>query len=671
MTTSAARRRAAAPPRVAASVLPIARVAVELSLPHLDRLFDYLVPSTLDEVAQPGVRVKVRFAGRLVDGYLTARVDATDHVGKLGFLDKVVSAEQVLTPEILALAQAVADRYAGTVADVLRLAIPPRHARAEAAAADESIAGQPISAPDAQAWDRYEAGRGFLAAVGQGRAPRAVWQCLPGESWPDRLLELARAAAAAGRGALLLVPDARDLERLTQAAVGVLGADQFTTLSADVGPAERYRRFLRIRRGQIPIVAGTRAAAFAPVQRLGLVAVFDDGDDLLAEPRAPYPHAREIAMLRSAAGAALVVAGFSRTAEAQLLVESGWAHHLGAARSVIRECSPRIQAAGDSFAAGADSAAAHARISPAAFSAARSALAAGSPVLAQVPRRGYLPSLVCGRCREAARCRRCHGPLAKAAAASIPACRWCGVPEAGFRCGMCGSGELRAPIQGALRTAEELGRAFAGVPVITSAGEHIRDSVPAEPAIVVATPGAEPIVPGGYGAALLLDGAGQLLRAELHAAENTLRRWLGAAALVRPHAAGGQVVLGVDGSAPLAQAVIRWDPVGFAAAELEQRRELAFPPAVAMASLEGAPEVVADALAELDLPPTGMVLGPVPITAGRRANDDGDRVRALVRVEQAHRRSLASALKTVARQLSARKDALWPRIQVDPALDFE
>ena len=74
------------------------------------------------------------------------------------------------------------------------------------------------------------------------------------------------------------------------------------------------------------MVAGTRAAVFAPVADLGLVAVFDDGDDLLAEPRAPYPHAREVLMLRSAARpCALLVGGFARTAEAQLLVESGWA----------------------------------------------------------------------------------------------------------------------------------------------------------------------------------------------------------------------------------------------------------------------------------------------------------------------------------------------------------
>ena len=115
-----------------AATLPVARVAVDVALAHLDRPFDYRVPAHLDEAAAPGVRVRVRFAGRLVDGFLLERVADTDHAGRLAWVDKVVSPEPVLTAEVAALCRAVADRYAGVLADVLRLAVPPRHARVEA-----------------------------------------------------------------------------------------------------------------------------------------------------------------------------------------------------------------------------------------------------------------------------------------------------------------------------------------------------------------------------------------------------------------------------------------------------------------------------------------------------------------------------------------------------------
>src|SRR5579871_1858133 len=131
--------------------LPVARVAVDISLAHLDRPFDYLVPASMDQTAVPGCRVRVRFAGQLVDGYLLDRTQTSEHQGRLARLERVISPEAVLTPEIFTLARAVADRYAGTLADVLRLAIPPRHAAAEREApAAEREAPASAGAPAAE-----------------------------------------------------------------------------------------------------------------------------------------------------------------------------------------------------------------------------------------------------------------------------------------------------------------------------------------------------------------------------------------------------------------------------------------------------------------------------------------------------------------------------------------
>ncbi len=273
---------------------------MDVPLSHLDRPFDYLLTEEQAALARPGVRVRVRFSGRLVGGFLTHREDRSEHDGRLAFVDRIVSAEPVLSDEILHLARAVTDRYAGTLADVLRLAVPPRHAKVEAEP-ERFLAPAPLAAKtDADGWQSYPAGAAFLRAVGEGRPVRAAWQALPGEDWVARLAELARAAATAGRGALLLVPDAADLRRLDQALTAELGPGRHIVLSADLGPAERYRRFLAVRRGHVKVVAGTRAAAFAPVPDLGLLAIFDDGYDVFAEPRAPYPHTREVLTLRSA-----------------------------------------------------------------------------------------------------------------------------------------------------------------------------------------------------------------------------------------------------------------------------------------------------------------------------------------------------------------------------------
>src|SRR5699024_11464890 len=70
---------------------PIGRVLVDVSLAHLDRTFDYRVPEQLDTAAVPGVRVRVRFAGQLVDGFLLERAASSEHQGRIAFLERVTS----------------------------------------------------------------------------------------------------------------------------------------------------------------------------------------------------------------------------------------------------------------------------------------------------------------------------------------------------------------------------------------------------------------------------------------------------------------------------------------------------------------------------------------------------------------------------------------------------
>ena len=245
--------------------LPVARVAVDVSLHHLDRPFDYAVPADLADQAVPGSRVRVRFSGRLVDGFVLERRETTEHEGKLAPLAKVVSSEPVLTPEIAGLCRAVADRYAGTLADVLRLAVPPRHARVEKQPAAATSPDAP-QRPSPGTWDRYTGGPSFLTALSTGAAPRAIWTALPGPTWPVEIATAVGAALSGGRGAVVVVADGKDVDRVSDALRAEVG-DAFVALTADVGPAERYRRFLRLLRGEVRAVVGTRAAAFAPVQR--------------------------------------------------------------------------------------------------------------------------------------------------------------------------------------------------------------------------------------------------------------------------------------------------------------------------------------------------------------------------------------------------------------------
>ncbi|TWE12536.1 primosomal protein N' [Rudaeicoccus suwonensis] len=649
---------------------PVARVVLDVGLAHLDRPFEYSVPHELDETAQPGVRVKVRFAGKDVSGYVVARVDEAEHAGKLTPLRRVVSPEPVLTPAVLTAARQVADHYAGVLSDVLRLAVPPRHAAAERALdAHTGPEWQPPEPTVNGAWQRYSAGPAFLARLAAGGGPAASWVAAPttdpAVDWPAALAQAAASTLSAGRGVLIVVPDHRDLDRVEAALREHLGPDQHVRLTAEQGPQARYTAWLKVLRGHVRCVVGTRAAAWAPVRDLGLVAWWDDGDDLHCEPRSPYPHVREVLRCRARIeSAALLVGGFARTVTVQQWVDGGWVQTVQ--RAVRRGEVPQVLVTGDEVDVERFGAAAHAHLPPAAWTAAHEALRSG-PVLVQVPRRGYLPTLRCGTCRAPARCGECHGPLGLSAPQAPPVCRWCGRAAARWTCDECGQTRLRASVVGARRTAEELGRAFPGVPVVRSGAGEIVASVDASPALVIATPGAEPVASQGYCATLLLDAWALLDRPSLDAGEEAVRRWLAGAALTRDADAGGRVVLcGVAPGAPqpAVQALVRWSPVWFAERESRERVELRLPPAEFVAVVGGTIGDVtafADAV-DLDLADDGPVerLGPLQ-------GDTTDTARLLLRAPLRQGSRLARAIAVARAGRSARKLPGTLSVRVDPS----
>ncbi|MFC7923373.1 primosomal protein N' [Streptomyces cinereoruber] len=666
-----------------AKELPVARVVVNKGVLHLDQFFDYAVPEELDEAARPGVRVRVRFGagahqvkngrregGRLIDGFLVERRAESDYSGPLAALADVVSPEPVLGPELLGLARAVADRYAGSLADVLQLAVPPRSAAAEGRPSPEPL--PPPPAPEPGSWTRYEQGPAFLDSLAHGGAPRAVWNALPGPYWAEEIARAVAATLASGRGALVVVPDGRAADRVDTALTEVLGEGRHVLLTAETGPEKRYARWLAARRGSVRAVVGTRAAMFAPVRDLGLVVVWDDGDGSHSELHAPQPHTREVLLLRAAHDrCAFLLGSTSCTVEAAQLVESGWARALTAGRERVRAVAPLVRTVGDGELA-RDEAARAARLPSLAWQTVREGLKTG-PVLVQVPRRGYVPRLACERCRTPARCRHCAGPLEAPGQRELR-CGWCGRDDPDWHCAECGSVRLRAQVVGARRTAEELGRAFPAVPVRTSGRDHVLDSVPGRPALVVSTPGAEPVAEGGYAAALLLDGWAMLGRPDLRAGEEALRRWIDAASLVRGQAEGGTVVVVAEPTLRPVQALVRWDPVGHARRELAERAELGFPPVSRMAAVSGPPEAVESFLAAAALPPDAEVLGPVPLPVvrpggARRPGDPppGEQwERALVRVPPGSGAALAAALKQARAARTARGGGDPVRVRVDP-----
>ncbi len=598
-----------------------ARVVVDSRLPQLDRLFEYRVPPGVEGV-EPGVRVRVPLRGdRMTSGYVVEVADARAWEGEVADVEKLVSPVPVLRPEVWALARAVADRAAGGAADVLRVAIPGRQARVEKAWLERTGSEAAPLPPLPDVPERAPVLPGLVEA-----RRRIALECAGGVAavetadgtawigrWAIALAALARQALERGEQAILVVPDHREQRQLRLALEAAVGVERVVELDARQKNPERYRGFLRCLDDEPVAIIGPRSAVYAPAARLGLLVVWEDGDPLLAEPLSPWVHARDAALVRQGqSGCALVIAGHARSTDAERLVELGHLEHERVGTHRVRVLPAALADDGR-------------RVPAAAFAAARDALAS-KPVLVQVGRPGHAPGLRCADCGSRGRCAACGGPLGQRSRGAAPACRLCGRLAAGWRCPSCDGRRLVPVGRGSSRIAEELGRAIPGVPVVVADGDHERLAVDARPRIVVATRGAEPVADGGYGAVVLLDGDALLAHEGLRVAEEAVRQWAGARALA---AEGAPVVLaGVVG--PAAAALTGPTTVPFAKAELAERRQLRFPPAVRTASVVGTPDAVAEALEALGSADHLDVLGPVPV-AGDDARPGEEAHRAIVR----------------------------------------
>jgi primosomal protein N' (replication factor Y) (superfamily II helicase) len=627
----------------------IARVWVDSPLPQLDRLFDYRIPETLSADVRVGIRIRVpwRSAGRFVDAYVVDLVDSVEFTGVLSEVEAIVSTVPVLAPEVAVLARRAADRAAGSAIDIIRVAVPGRQARVEKAwlAAGEPPALPKVSASpvDGYVADRIESavpsgGRLAIDAVPLGvELADGIWV----GRWAVTLAAAASVAIAAGKSAILAVPDYRDQEQLATALAAVLPADRIVRLDARQSNPDRYRGFLRCLGPDALAIIGNRSVIYAPAKNLGVIGIWDDGDPLHSEPLAPYVHTRDAALLRQEQqSCALLFVGHSRSTEVERLVEVGWVESVSPTPSVLPKVIPTAaQTSGDRLAA-------QARIPSSAWRQAREALGIG-PVLVQVARPGYAPRLACVDCGQSARCLRCEGPLAQKTSRSIPACSWCGALAVDWHCDNCEGTRLRlVGAGGASRTAEDLGRAFPGVRIIVADGDRPILTVGPEPALVIATRGAEPRAAGGYRAILLLDGDRMAARESLRVGEDCLRWWSNATALA---ARGAPTFLvGVGGA--LASALSTWQQGAYAREELVDRRRLRFPPAVRVASVTGSLEAVAKAVAAVSIAPDD-ILGPVETGPGA--------VRTILRFDYAAGADMASELRAeVIRSATSRRRSL-------------
>lgn len=591
----------------------VAQVILDSPLPQLDHPFDYSVPERLRSEIAIGQKVSIplRSGNRKSEGWVIGLSDSSTYSGNLAAIDSIISHVAVLTPGLYELARAVADRQAGSAVDVLRLAIPPRYVRIEKEYLSQASATVSISQPSSISpelrdlpdsfgiQDPLEFGSrtSWLIQGSVAQLTERIWA----PEWVRQLCLLARNHVIEGKSVILAVPDFRDVDIVERALASSGLATFVVRTDAALSGAERWKNYLRILHEPVTVVLGNRSSVYAPVNNLGVIALWDSADESFTEPLAPYAHPRDVALLRqSTTGCSLVFAAHVPSIDTVRLETLDYvtSHTVGTQPQTLMATDVIAQVDGDSRTS---------RIPPAALLAARAAIASG-PVLIQVARPGFASTLKCANCRTKASCTSCHGPLSLKTKNAVASCRWCGKLEPAFNCSSCHSSVLVAGQAGSEKTAEDLARAFPGVVVHFSDAEKKTHEISASPALVIATAGTEPIAEGGYSAVLMLDGESARSREDLDTDMSALRMWMNAASLARADApiyvAGSGHVLG--------DVLERHDLRQFSLQTLRERESLGLPPATRVAVITGSQQALAYVEKQLPEIPHRSVLGPVP-----------------------------------------------------------
>lgn len=633
----------------------VARVLIDSPLPQLDRLFDYEIPVPLRGHLKIGQRVRVplRTGGRSVDAWVVELSDTTSLERELAPVLEPLGPLSVLPEASYQLARKLADRAAGNASDILRLIVPRRMVRAENAWL--KARGSETKAETKISQEALLHARQIIADFPSLEQELLVTSRVSLRPHPGpfnnqlavtKAMVLLAAEAvvtlAAGRSAVIAVPNYRDLAELHEALALFVPRQSVMVLDAQQNASQRYRQYLDLLSAVPRIVIGKRSAVYAPAFNLGLLAMWDEGDSSFQEPLSPGVHARDVCLMRhELERVPILFAAFSPSAEIERLNALSWLKEVEA----IRLQRPKIILDADGVASSSQ------RLSSLAFKQAKEAIV-DKPVLVQVARAGFAPTMLCVSCKSQARCNQCQGPLSIPQQHDQPRCRWCGEGAEKWQCQTCQGNRLVMASAGSERTAAELGRAFPGVKVVVSDASHPVMTVPDTPALVIATRGAEPRAVGGYGAVILLDGNRLLLSDDLRVAENCLRWWSAAAALATDQAPVH--LLGVSGG--IAQAFASWSQPRYVRAELADRRVLRMPPMVRLAQItgtateiDGAIAAVRTAVPELT---SNAVLGPFALEKPSEGQEQ--LFRALIRFDYGLGEQIATVLRAAVVSASLR-----------------
>ena len=464
------------------------------------------------------------------------------------------------------------------------LVVEPRARRRDPLAGRKVLPSKPLPLNDEQS-----AALAVIASLDPRdakRSPAILLHGVTGSGKTEVYLQAIAAELAAGRGAIVLVPEIALTPQTVQRFASRFGG-LVAVLHSALSDGERYDEWHRIRSGEARVVIGPRSAVFAPVKDLGLIVVDEEHDTSYKQDDTPRYNARDVAVMRAKAEGAKVVLGSATPAlETWMNAERGKYARATMTKRAGAGTLPVVRIVDMSEPGNRG-----AIFSRELLEAIRLRLDRGEQTILFLNRRGFSRSVRCASCGHVLECPGCGIPYTYHRADSCCRCHVCGgwtsVPE---KCPECGARALEYKGFGTQRAEAALAACFKRARILrmdadsTSRRRSHDDILGAfrrrEADILVGT---QMIAKGLDFPSVTLVGVlnadSSLSMPDFRAAERTfqlLSQVSGRAG--RAELCGEAVIQTYDPSSPTIRAAAKGDYGAFAAMELKDREEAWFPP---------------------------------------------------------------------------------------------
>ncbi len=550
----------------------IAAVRFASPLPQLDREYDYLIVVGMS--LEVGSLVEVPFGSgkKAKSGVVVELKEDSSHKGELGSITQVLSIHPQTSAKILELCNQVAQRQASTVGEILAAALPKRFVRVEKNISPLAKLESAVSTGGS------ELAEALLKAKRVHYTPQLIASSDDVPSWALDFANAAKRELQAGKSSLVVLPDYREVRHF-ELALEHLGLSEFSLkhVSTDNGSA-RYGNHL-LAQISCAINYGTRTACFSAIKALALIMLWDDGDESHIEQSSPYWNSRDVLLQRQQVeDTHLVIASHSPSAESLRLIDL---NYLVALRAKGTKPLVRIT---DSFT----------RLDDETFALVSKCLSDGKPVLVQIANLGWASAIACSSCKELRKCPRCQSGI-WIDPSGMYRCRNCKQSALLPLC-TCGGANTRPIRIGASAIADQFRRSFPNTTILESNGDNPLLSTTASGVLVVATPGAEPDVVGGYDLIVIADAAQMIGAPRLRALEKAVGSWANAISL----ASKQSLVIFVGLSGVIADQIKDLDFEAIVSGDFQDRLSLGLPPSTRLAS------VISSNLADFNLLREGL-----------------------------------------------------------------